>query len=325
MRFKVLIMCLAAAALAAGCGPRKGGASGPAAAPVRDFPMIQIPALYTDGAERQAYAAEHYWDRFFSGGEGFLCDSLTVLGVSRDKVEDHFSTYLSILGMQDVEAGRKGMKNLFSKVEAAQLADSLSNVLEVFSELADRYLYDPNSPYRSEDLYLPYVKGLAESPLTDPAMVPSYEFTARTCAMNSIGSEAADFRFTDIAGRTRRLHDIRADYTLLFFSNPGCEACKGIIDNLKAMPFLPGMISSGRLAVVNVYIDGDIQAWKDYQPVYPKEWYNGYDPSGVIRQDLLYHVRAIPSLYMLDSAKRVILKDAPEERVFSFLEGIRME
>lgn len=324
MRLRLLVLA-AAAVLAAGCGPRQGRASDAGAAPVRDFPMIQIPAMYTEAADRQAYATEHYWDRFFSGGEGYRCDSLTVLGVSRDRLEDNFSTYVSILENQDVRSGSKGMEMLFSKVEAAQSADSLSNVLEVFSWLAEHYLYDPNSPFRSEDLYLPYVRGLAESPLTDPDQAPSYAFTARMCAMNAIGTPAADFGFKDNAGRSHRLYDIRAGHTLLFFSNPGCEACKEIIEKLRSMQFLPGMISDGRLAVVNVYIDGDIPAWKEYQSFYPREWSNGYDPDGVIRQDLLYHVRAIPSLYVLDADKRVVMKDAPEERVFAFLESMRRD
>lgn len=322
MKSGPILFLAAAVVLAAGCGQRAGKAQAPAAPPVRDFPTMQIPGVYTEAEERQAYAAEHYWDRFFSGAEGLRCDSVTVCGVSRDKVEEHFSTFVAILGMQDIKSGRKGMETLFSKVEAVQAADTLSNALEVFSELAEHYLYDPNSPFRNEDLYEPFVRGLAESSLTDPGRAPAYAFTARMCALNAVGTPAADFRFTDMRGRTRRLHDIRADFTLLFFSNPGCEACKDIIETLRDMPQLRGLISSGRLAVVNVYIDEDIDAWKAYQDFYPAEWYNGYDPTFTIRQDILYNVRGIPSLYLLDSDKRVILKDAPEERVFSFLDSM---
>ena len=57
-------------------------------------------------------------------------------------------------------------------------------------------------------------------------------------------------------------------------------------------------------------------------PIYPEEWYNGFDPDLIIRNDLLYNVRAIPSLYLLDAEKRVILKDAPENKVFSILASI---
>ena len=53
-------------------------------------------------------------------------------------------------------------------------------------------------------------------------------------------------------------------------------------------------------------------------PIYPKEWYNGFDPDYVIRTDELYNVRAIPSLYVLDSQKNVVMKDAVPDKVFSF-------
>ena len=320
-----LVLCLVAAALAAACGQRSQGSAGSADAPVRDFPMVQIPGLYTDGQDRQAYATEHFWDRFFADAQGYRCNSTTVCGVSRGRLEEIFATYVTILGQQDISAGRAGMEDLFGKVEAAQKADTLSNVYDAFAQIAEHYLYDPYSPLRNEDLYQPYAALLAASPLTDPALAPARAFEARICALNAVGTPAADFRFTDISGRTRRLYDIRADYTLLFFSNPGCEACKNIINTLQNLPNLPGLISSGRLAVVNVYIDEDLEAWRGYQDVYPKEWYNGYDPTYTIRQDLLYCVRAIPSLYILDKDKAVMLKDAPEERVFAFLGSIRRD
>ena len=67
------------------------------------------------------------------------------------------------------------------------------------------------------------------------------------------------------------------------------------------------------------YIDEDIQAWRSYMPVYPEEWYNGFDPDFVLRENDIYAVRAIPSLYLLDAEKRVILKDAPENKVFNVI------
>ena len=50
-------------------------------------------------------------------------------------------------------------------------------------------------------------------------------------------------------------------------------------------------------------------------PIYPKEWLNGYDAAHILRQDQLYCIRAIPSLYLLDAEKRILLKDAPLDRV----------
>ena len=92
-----------------------------------------------------------------------------------------------------------------------------------------------------------------------------------------------------------------------------------IINSLKSFPQVTNGIESGSLAVLNIYIDEDLKAWKEYMPIYPKEWYNGYDPYYLIRTDVLYNVRAIPSLYLLDKDKKVIMKDAPEARLFDWL------
>ena len=329
-------MFFLAAVLLCGCGNHGGSASsGPATAPsVREFPMFRIPSMYTDPYDRMVYAAEHYWDAFLSTDSVWPCDSLTINGVPAETVEEHFATYVELLiqllsmpaGQTDVAASvsvvsdaRKGISSLFRHVEAKQKSDSLSNVFDRFASLAEKYLYDPNSPYRNEDLYLPYVQGLAVSLLTDPLMVPAYSHDAEMCAMNSVGSKVPDFVFKDIDGGSHSLYGVKGTFTLLFFSNPGCEACKQIIETIKSDIGLEHLISSGKLAVVNVYIDEDIDAWKSYQDYYPDTWFNGYDPSYSIRQDVKYNVRAIPSLYLLDSEKRVIMKDAPENRVFAYL------
>ena len=118
---------------------------------------------------------------------------------------------------------------------------------------------------------------------------------------------------------------MKAEYILLFFSNPGCDACKSIIDDLTSRPYLDAFIAAGTLAVVNVYIDEDISAWKAYEPVYPRNWVTGYEFAGIIREEQIYDVRAIPSLYLLDREYRIVMKDAPTERVLAFLDRIAQE
>lgn len=323
MKAKIKIPALAALViLVAGCGARGGKSSEAAAPDTRSFPVLQVPSLYNDASSRQAYMAEHYFDRFLSTSQTYFCDSTVINGVKADELEEQFATFAAILGAAPIDIARKGSEALFRKVEAFQTADSQSNVYERFTALADRYFYDVNSPYRNEDIYLPYLQGMINSPLTPQEMVPAYTFDAQMCAKNAIGTSAADFRFVDIDGRSHTLYGVKADYTLLFFSNPGCEACKEIIESLRTSMRVSAFIEMGVLAVVNVYIDEDLDAWKGYQDYYPNTWLNGYDPTYTIRQDISYNVRAIPSLYILDSDKKVILKDAPEGLVFSFIDGI---
>jgi hypothetical protein len=182
-----------------------------------------------------------------------------------------------------------------------------------------KYLYDPNSPLRNEDHYAFYAARLAKSDLVEPVIREKYAREVRLAALNRTGTKAADFRFTDKRGRTYTLYGINSELTLLFFSNPGCGACKEIIDVLNNDPVISKLIADGTMKVLNIYIDEDLEAWRSYMPIYPETWYNGFDPDLVIRGETLYNVRAIPSLYLLDREKTVIMKDAPEARLFDWL------
>ena len=50
-----------------------------------------------------------------------------------------------------------------------------------------------------------------------------------------------------------------------------------------------------------------------------KEWTNGYDKELVIKNKNLYDLRAIPTLYLLDKNKTVLLKDATLQKVEQYL------
>lgn len=187
------------------------------------------------------------------------------------------------------------------------------------TKLQEKYLFDPNSPYRDEELYIPVVDHM----LTSPHSTEEQQQYARWCAprivLNRPGTPAADFSFNTRNGRSHTLYETidarNPRRTLLFFSNPGCPNCKEITDALAAEPLIQEQIASGELLVVNIYPDEDLQAWMDYLPNYPSEWVCGYDPDQVLNSYTRYWLRAIPSLYLLDEEKRVIRKDAPLEQI----------
>jgi hypothetical protein len=283
------------------------------------FPDIAPPAMMTDPQNIAEYLAEHYWDRFIDPSRTYPSDSVMVSGVKKGDIEQKFADWAYILDMISFQKAEKALSGLYSKALACEQADTASVVFEFFNETAYKYFYDPNSPLRNEDYYNVYVRKLAEYAGLTPEMRGKHEFDVRMTSLNRVGTVAADFKFADKYGRFHTLHGIKAPLTLLFFSNPGCNACMDIINVLKGEPAIASMISDGTLAVLNIYIDEDLQGWRDYMPIYPQEWYNGFDPDLVIRTDNLYNVRAIPSLYLLDEEKRVILKDAPENRLFDLL------
>ena len=312
MRIKVTFIL--AVLLLAGCREKK--AEQFQALP---FPDLQLPTMISGQQEALEYMAVNYWNGITDLSRNYPSDSLLVSGVRRGDVEQKFADWTSVMEYAGHGIWSKAVGNLYDRALACEVKDTSSQVFETFVDLFQKYYYDPNSPMRNEEVYYHFVMRYASFEGLSDVERGKYEREARLCALNRIGTKAADFRFADRRGKMTNLYDIKAEMTLLFFSNPGCDACMQIINVLRDEPLIASHIASGRLVVVNVYIDEDIQAWRDYMPIYPEEWYNGFDPDYVLRSNELYAVRAIPSLYLLDAEKRVILKDAPENKVFETL------
>lgn len=302
--------------LALSCGPRK------VAAPeshTRAFPAAEIPMMITEPSERMAWLGEHFWDRYTATDSLYYSDSVTVNGVTLEDLEKQVGIFVTLLEQGAPEDGARAMEQLYTRMVAFQSTFTRANLLPELTGLVSRYFYDPNSPMRSEELYLPFAQGLAGCPLITSLDRERYAREARLCALNRPGTRAADFTFVDTAGRRHTLYGIKADMTLLVFGNPDCHACKELQEALEGSEELSGAIASGELKVVDIYIDQDLEAWREHIPEYPASWINGYDPGFVIRTDLLYNVRALPSLYLLSADKTVLLKDATPEQFFAAL------
>ena len=64
--------------------------------------------------------------------------------------------------------------------------------------------------------------------------------------------------------------------------------------------------------VLALFPDEDLTEWQEYRPQIPARWINAYDKGCVVREKSLYDLHAIPALYLLDSRKRVLVKDSTD-------------
>ena len=333
-RIAIILAASLALVLLYACGgpsTQKSPAGEEEAAASQDFPMVSVPRVYSDNADAQLdYVLEHYWDAFFKAQGATTPDA--VLGVADKNVEQALADYIQLLRNIKTSAtpddptplrkAQQSVKVFFKKLEARQQQDTTANTYLRLTEMVSHYLYDPNAPQRDEDLYLPVVEAMAESPCTSDDMRTAYRHELKMCRTNPFGSKVPDIRYKDIKGRQGRLYDVEAEYTMLFFSNPGCSSCKEIINDVMSRGYIESLIANKKLAVVNIYIDEEVSKWRDYSPNYPSCWINGYDYTFSLRDSGAYDIRAIPSLYLLDAKKRVLMKDAPTPSVLAFLDTI---
>ena len=298
------------------CGPRKpSGGNGPVQ---RAFPRVEVPGIYVEEGAQMEWLANHYWDKFLAPAAA-VADTLN--GVTRDALDQEMGMFVSIVGTLPLSAGQKAVGRFGEQLETflKEVPEAGPATFRNLSELLSHYLYDPNSPVRCEDLYLPFVSRFAASDALDAARRSRFEWEARMCSLNRIGEVATDFSFIDLAGKTRTMHSIKAEYLVLIFGNPDCTACRDLTDQMTADPDIAALVSSKRVIVADIFIDPEIDIWKSKADTYPKSWINGYDPSMVIRSDMIYDVRAIPSIYLLDSSKRVLIKDATTDALLAYL------
>lgn len=293
--------------------------------------------LRSDPQESVSFLLDNYWNRFLDTSRTYRRDTACVAGVPVGEFGAAVHDYATVLNMaasapEDFARNsphvRESIRNLLDRTVLMQSRDTSGILFDSMTAALGYWLYDPNSALRNEDIYSFVAEYLSGCPLVDETVRGRYAFEMDKCALNSVLSPASDFVFADAGGREGSLYGIGARYVLMFFSNPGCEACRQIIGQLQAQPLrkdgssLSDLIADGTLAVLNIYVDSDLEAWRRYLPEYPSDWINAYDPSQVMNSGTLYYVRAIPSLYLLDSEKRVLFKDASPERVISYLQGV---
>ena len=244
--------------------------------------------------EQLQHCIAHYWDDLdFKAGSA-------IEEYNRDDLYAAFAQYVLIIPRNEADSLLRSL---------IQRAEQSREVLDLFSEMARDVLYDPNAPTRNDEYYIPVLEALLDSELLDEydRIIPQTEL--HTVLQNRLGHIANDFDYTLANGHHHTLHSLHADYTILLFNNPGCEMCKSIIEQIEASELIKTLSRSHDIKILAIYPDEDIEAWRNYLHTMPRGWICGYDKELRLTSERLYDLKAIPSLYLLDSDKRVLIKD----------------
>ena len=103
---------------------------------------------------------------------------------------------------------------------------------------------------------------------------------------------------------------------LLVFYDPECPSCHDVMMEMLHDKLLQQEVDAGNLTVLAIYTEGNLDVWKTTISELPKEWIVGTDREE-IKQRCLYDLKAMPSLYLLDGDKKVILKDVSYRKICS--------
>jgi hypothetical protein len=86
------------------------------------------------------------------------------------------------------------------------------------------------------------------------------------------------------------------------------EACKEIKESLSQSTIINQKLKTGDLKVLSIYMGTDEKNWRSHLGVYPKQWLQGIT-DGSLHNKKIYDLSAIPTMYLLNKDKNVLLKD----------------
>lgn len=269
------------------------------------FTLPAIPTMLNTPELRADYLVRHYWENINFADSNYVHHP--------EITEQAWVDYIDLMKLVPPQTADTAMKELFAQAEKEK------KCYLYLMELAEKYLYEPNSPMRNEEIYISVLDALLASPLLSDVEKIRPQARRELAQKNRKGTKALDFAYTLSSGAQGTLHALKAPYTLLFINNPGCHACSEAIEELKKAPTINRLLTQKELKLLSFYPDEELDEWKRHSAEFPSEWMNSYDAKQTVKEQGLYDLKAIPTLYLLDKNKTVLLKDATVAEVELYL------
>lgn len=166
-----------------------------------------------------------------------------------------------------------------------------------------------NSSYRNQGLYAKILAAAINSNWYDAYEKEKAKEKLTLSQQNNIGSTANDFPYATPGGNVKRMYEIKANFLLLYFNNPECEACKEMKESLSQSTIINQILKAGEIKVLSIYMGTDKKNWRSHLEDYPKQWLQGIGEDKSLYKSNIYDLSAIPTMYLLDKNKKVVLKD----------------
>jgi hypothetical protein len=306
---KIHLIAIAAAALAtAACGGHKVNATSAAdSSNLTELVMPVVPSNLTDPHSRAVYVINHFWDN--------LEFSDTARSLNDDFMEQSFANFLTVFPLVSEDEAATAVEHLLTKARVDTAAYSR------LRDIARKYLYHPNSPMLNEDYYALFLPPLiADTATLDESTREFYSFEQMCIEKNHKGTLAADFLYVDRNGTPRRLSATEfSGQLLLLFVDADCPECRSTIEAMSQSEALAQLIADGRTTMLTVCVEGTREKWKELEATLPATWLTGFDVSGIEENDI-YILRAMPTIYVLDSTRHVALKDGTPQAALALMQ-----
>jgi peroxiredoxin len=249
---------------------------------------------------------QHYWDKF-----NFKDDRLIHTPIYDSRLEEYMNRLVipyedSVIKEGDLLLAKIPKRTelfkytLFWLTYNAQTS-KIMGMDRVFVHLVENY----------------YMKGDAFW-LDRDGLQKYYDEAARK-SPNLIGRIAPDLMLKDVNGKSYRLSDFKAKYTLLVFWEPTCGHCMTEVPKIDSV-YRAALKAKG-VKLIGVRTDDPVETWQDFIKKHKlDEWLHLYDADNSSNYRGKYDIRTTPSVYLLDENKIIIGKKLDHSNIATVIE-----
>jgi thiol-disulfide isomerase/thioredoxin len=140
---------------------------------------------------------------------------------------------------------------------------------------------------------------------------------ASTLAPILIGRTAPNINGFDVNGEQKALHDVEADYLVLYFWESNCAHCR---EETPVLKDIHEKYHQHGFEVFAMNVETEPENWKEAMERYNASWINVNDVFNRSGYRETYDVYAIPLIYLLDKDKKIIAKKISAGQLDDFMQ-----
>ena len=269
-----------------------------------EIPAVPVVNGKADSSYPYRFVKSHWWD-----GISFDDESLVRTPFFEPKLDEYFKYYVapdadSIISEANfmllvARQHREMFKYLLGKFTDKYINPEYMGQEKVFLFLFDKYYSKGDTAWLGEK---------QRKFIFDRA----YSLMA-----NQLGEPAADLKMLDTSGKDVTLYNLKAPFTFIAFWDPNCGHCKETMPRIDSIYRAKWKALGVKIVGVNID-EGANDAWKKFISEHKLiDWAHIYQPKkvkeeeaakGIANYRQLYDVFKTPTLYLLDTDKRIIGK-----------------
>ena len=256
--------------------------------PIFEYPVA--PEEIESITEKSDYLVKHFWDQL---------DFKSTAPLNQIALNDAFRVYLTPVRFAPEKSALQSLETLLNNISGNP------TLLVQFIKAAEENLYGPRAEIWSDEIYLKFLDAGIKNKKVSQTRKDKYRQRAALLRANATGNSPQSFQFEDASGKQETYIPMSTP-TILVFGDP--EDTDWRLSRLKLdtnTPFAQAL-EKGKINIIYISLNEN-EGWKDAVSTYPKYWITGICP-GITD---VYDIRVLPSLYLIGSDGKIIMKNAP--------------